>query len=87
MHVTRAPVGGIFRHILDLARGQAERGHEVASSATARPAANARPRRWRDRHRQLKLGVARFPIQRELTPNDFLGFLKVRRGLLRSIPT
>jgi hypothetical protein len=26
---TRAPVGGIFRHILDLANGQADRGHHV----------------------------------------------------------
>ena len=25
----RAPVGGIFRHILDLAEGQIERGHQV----------------------------------------------------------
>ena len=29
LHATRAPVGGIFRHILDLANGQAERGHHV----------------------------------------------------------
>ena len=29
LHATRAPVGGIFRHILDLANGQADRGHHV----------------------------------------------------------
>src|SRR4029079_10906768 len=29
LHATRAPVGGIFRHILDLANGQANRGHHV----------------------------------------------------------
>ena len=29
LHAVRAPVGGIFRHILDLANGQADRGHEV----------------------------------------------------------
>ena len=29
VHVTLAPVGGIFRHILDLASGQARLGHEV----------------------------------------------------------
>ena len=29
LHVTRAPVGGIFRHILDLAEGQIARGHQV----------------------------------------------------------
>jgi hypothetical protein len=29
LHATRAPVGGIFRHILDVANGQADRGHHV----------------------------------------------------------
>jgi hypothetical protein len=29
LHAVRAPVGGIFRHILDLAKGQADRGHHV----------------------------------------------------------
>ena len=29
LHVFRAPLGGLFRHVLDVARGQAERGHDV----------------------------------------------------------
>ncbi len=29
LHAVRAPVGGIIRHILDLANGQADRGHHV----------------------------------------------------------
>ena len=29
VHAVRAPVGGIIRHILDLANGQADRGHHV----------------------------------------------------------
>ena len=29
LHVLRAPVGGLFRHVVDLARGQAARGHRV----------------------------------------------------------
>ena len=29
LHVFRTPVGGLFRHVRDLARGQAELGHEV----------------------------------------------------------
>ena len=29
LHAVRPPVGGIFRHILDLANGQADRGHHV----------------------------------------------------------
>ena len=29
LHAVRAPVGGIFRHILDLAQGQVDHGHHV----------------------------------------------------------
>ena len=29
LHAVRAPVGGIIRHILDVANGQIERGHHV----------------------------------------------------------
>lgn len=29
LHVFRTPVGGLFRHVMDVARGQSERGHEV----------------------------------------------------------
>jgi glycosyltransferase involved in cell wall biosynthesis len=29
LHVLRAPVGGVFRHVVDLAHGQAARGHQV----------------------------------------------------------
>ena len=47
VHVLRAPVGGLFRQSLDLARGQAARGHQVGIVATARPAARARKRHSR----------------------------------------
>lgn len=29
LHVLRAPVGGLFRHVLDLTHGQVARGHRV----------------------------------------------------------
>ena len=29
LHVLRAPVGGLFRHVADLVRGQSARGHRV----------------------------------------------------------
>jgi len=37
LHAVRAPVGGIFRHILDLANGQADRGHDVGIIADGQP--------------------------------------------------
>jgi glycosyltransferase involved in cell wall biosynthesis len=81
VHVTRTPVGGIIRHILDLAAGQAERGHEVGivcdSTSGGERAATAlaaiAPR--------LKLGVSRFAIQRELSPTDVVAFVQVTKYL------
>jgi glycosyltransferase involved in cell wall biosynthesis len=82
VHVTRAPVGGIFRHILDLASGQAARGHEVGIITDSLTGGERAATALDAIAPQLKLGVARFPIQRELSPTDFLGFLKVRQQLL-----
>src|SRR5258708_10750683 len=78
VHVTRAPVGGIFRHILDVASGQAARGHAVGiltDSLTGGERAAAALKQIAPR---LLLGVSRLPIQRELSPTDVLGFMKVR---------
>lgn len=54
LHVLRAPVGGLFRHVLDLAAEQAARGHEVGiladSNTEDRLTAGKSPelhRRWR----------------------------------------
>src|SRR5271170_303511 len=29
VHILRSPVGGLFRHVLDVTHGQIERGHQV----------------------------------------------------------
>jgi glycosyltransferase involved in cell wall biosynthesis len=81
VHVTRTPVGGIFRHILDVAGGQAARGHDVGivcDSTTGGERAEAALAAIAPR---MKLGVSRFAIQRELSPTDFLGFVAVSRHL------
>jgi glycosyltransferase involved in cell wall biosynthesis len=72
LHAVRAPVGGIIRHILDLANGQADRGHHVgiiADSSTGGERAEAALSEIAPR---LKLGVQRLPIRREPHPADFL---------------
>jgi glycosyltransferase involved in cell wall biosynthesis len=81
LHVTRAPVGGIFRHILDVATGQAERGHHVGivcDSSTGGERAEAALAAIAP---QMKLGIWRLAIQRELSLTDALGFLRVSRRL------
>ncbi len=70
LHAVRAPVGGIFRHILDVANGQANRGHHVgiiADSMTGGERAEAALAAIAPR---LKLGVHRLAIRREPVPID-----------------
>ena len=78
VHVTRAPVGGIFRHILDVASGQAARGHAVGILTDSLTGGERAAAALAEIAPQLKLGVSRLPIQRELSPTDILGFMKVR---------
>jgi glycosyltransferase involved in cell wall biosynthesis len=79
VHVTRAPIGGIFRHILDLAEGQVARGHQVGivcDSMTGGARAEAALAAIAPR---LALGVKRCAVARELSPADWQGLLEVRR--------
>src|ERR1700733_14873879 len=72
VHAVRAPVGGIIRHILDLANGQVNAGHHVgiiADSLTGGERANAALAEIAPR---LKVGVRRLTIHREPHPADFL---------------
>jgi glycosyltransferase involved in cell wall biosynthesis len=84
LHAVRAPVGGIFRHILDLANGQAERGHHVglvADSLTGGERADAALAEIAPR---LKLGVHRLAIRREPHVTDALVWSRFMR-LIRSL--
>jgi glycosyltransferase involved in cell wall biosynthesis len=81
VHVVRAPIGGIFRHIVDLATAQAAAGHEVGVVCNALEGgafeddviARLAPR--------LAFGVARFPMRRQVSPSD----LKAARDLMRHL--
>jgi glycosyltransferase involved in cell wall biosynthesis len=84
LHAVRAPVGGIFRHILDLANGQAERGHHVGiltDSLTGGERAAAALDKIAPR---LKLGVHRIAIRREPGPADILVWMQFTR-LIRQL--
>ena len=65
LHCFRAPVGGLFRHVVDLAREQARRGHRVGlvcDSTTARPASEET---LAELGASMALGVHRMPMARE----------------------
>jgi glycosyltransferase involved in cell wall biosynthesis len=79
LHVLRAPVGGLFRHVVDLARGQAARGHRVGivaddSTGGARAAATLA-----ELTPVLALGVSRVEMSRQIGPSDAAAVRHVAR--------
>jgi len=84
LHAVRAPVGGIFRHILDLANGQADRGHQVGIVADSLTGGDRAEQALAEIAPRLKLGVHRFAIRREPVPLDALvwaHFMRLTRRL------
>jgi glycosyltransferase involved in cell wall biosynthesis len=79
LHATRAPVGGIFRHILDLANGQADRGHHVGIIADSLTGGERAEQALAEIAPCLKLGVHRTAIRREPSPSDFLVWARFQR--------
>ena len=77
LHVFRAPLGGLFRHVLDLVNGQVARGHKVglvldsltgdARSAAALTALLP----------HLALGLSMVAMPRQLSPRDFPALVHV----------
>jgi len=81
LHATRAPVGGIFRHILDLANGQADKGHHVGIIADSLTGGERAEQALAEIAPRLKLGVHRVAIHREPRPSDALAWMRFR-GLI-----
>jgi glycosyltransferase involved in cell wall biosynthesis len=78
LHVLRAPVGGLFRHVLDLARGQAARGHRVGIVADASTGSEQAQAKLAQLAPALAVGVTRVPMSRHLGPRDIKALLHVR---------
>jgi glycosyltransferase involved in cell wall biosynthesis len=84
LHAVRTPVGGIFRHILDLANGQVDRGHHVGIVADTLTGGERANQALAQIGPRLKLGVHRLAIRREPSLADalvWLRFLRVIRQL------
>ena len=84
LHVVRTPVGGIFRHILDLANGQVDRGHHVGIVADTLTGGERAKEALAQIGPRLKLGVHRFAVLREPSLADVWIWLRLRR-LIRQL--
>jgi glycosyltransferase involved in cell wall biosynthesis len=79
MHILRAPLGGLFRHVFDVARGQAERGHRVGLIVDSMTGGARAEAALADLIPHLALGLQRVPIARELGPSDIPALRTISR--------
>jgi len=86
VHAVRAPVGGIFRHILDLANGQVDAGHYVGIIADSLTGGDRASAALAEIAPRLKLGVRRVAIHREPHPADFLVWARFMYWIARLKP-
>jgi glycosyltransferase involved in cell wall biosynthesis len=77
LHILRAPVGGLFRHVLDIAGGQSGLGHRVGLVADTLTGGTRADAALAELAPKLAFGVRRLAISRQLDYSDL--------GALRSI--
>lgn len=70
LHVFRAPLGGLFRHVTDLVRGQSARGHRVGIIADSTTGDARSDDIFASLAPQLALGLTRISMRRPLSPMD-----------------
>ncbi len=86
MHVLRAPVGGLFRHVLDLAHEQIARGHEVGLITDSLTGGARGAAQLSELSPSLSLGLLRLPIRRPPHVTDLSALLTVGRRLAELNP-
>ncbi len=79
LHVFRAPVGGLFRHVMDLARAQAERGHRVGLIADSNTGGDRAAAAFDQIAPLMAHGITRVPMSRQVGPGDWAPILHVMR--------
>lgn len=79
LHVLRAPVGGLFRHVRDLAAEQSARGHEVGFLADALTSDSLTETRLADIAPQLALGIHRIEMPRKPGLADLRAVMATKR--------
>ncbi|MGD0316904.1 MAG: glycosyltransferase family 4 protein [Xanthobacteraceae bacterium] len=84
LHILRAPLGGLFRHVVDVASGQSARGHRVGLIVDATTGGARAEAALAELLPHLALGLQRVAIARELGPSDIfaLRVISQRIGLL-----
>lgn len=80
-HVFRAPVGGVFRHVADLAGAQSAAGHKVGIACDNLTGGAFEEEILANLAGRLALGATRLPMRRNISPADIFALGKVMRHL------
>jgi len=86
VHVLRAPLGGLFRHAVDLVRGQAARGHRVGMIVDSTTGGARADAALAELAPQLALGLVRVAISRELGLSDVRALQVASRWIRQAAP-
>jgi len=86
VHVLRAPFGGLFRHVQDVARGQAARGHRVGLIVDSTSGGERAETTLAELKPLLALGLQRVAIARELRPSDFAALRAIAEPIALAKP-
>lgn len=81
VHVLRAPVGGVLRHVSDLAAAQTAAGHAVGIVCDALTGGPFEAKMLDEINTQITLGVTRIAMRRDVSPADMPAFLRVLRQI------
>jgi len=81
LHILRAPLGGLFRHVIDLVQGQAQRGHQVGLFIDSTTGGTRADTILEELSPCLALGFERTAIPRELNPRDVYALHRVSRRI------
>ncbi len=84
LHVFRAPLGGLFRHVIDLARGQAARGHNVGLIVDSTTGGARADEVLTPLAHDLTLGISKHPFPRHLGLGDLSGAQHVARRIAQT---
>jgi glycosyltransferase involved in cell wall biosynthesis len=84
LHVLRAPVGGLFRHVLDLVRGQCARGNRIGIVADASTGGTQADENFAQLTPHLALGLTRVPMSRQFGWRDVAARAHVARRAIET---
>jgi glycosyltransferase involved in cell wall biosynthesis len=81
IHCFRSPIGGIFRHVRDLAEYHARQGHDVGIVCDSSTGGAYEDALFDEIRPFLTLGIFRLPIRRSISPSDLKALWKSYREI------